>query len=75
MTPLFASLLINRWVELQARGFEFEPAEVQYAPHSRLEVTDDLFVLHAQDLPWQHSLPVGHELDIHPVVRAMSSKL
>src|SRR5581483_214439 len=41
-------------VELQAARLEVEPAEIQYPPHLRLEVGDQLLVLHAQHLSRQN---------------------
>src|SRR5207302_8867348 len=55
-------------VELYAGGLERQSEEVQQAADIAFEILDDALVLHAQDPPRQYRLPVGHDVDIRPVV-------
>src|SRR5437588_13123420 len=77
--PLFIYRLANllgargahaaiRPVELDAGGLERQSEEVQQAADIAFEILDDALVLHAQDPPRQYRLPVGHDVDIRPVV-------
>src|SRR2546429_7154775 len=55
-------------VELDAGGLERQSEEVQQAADIAFEILDDALVLHAQDPPRQHRVPVGHDVDIRTVV-------
>src|SRR5207302_8778372 len=55
-------------VELYAGGLERQSEEVQQAADIAFEILDDALVLHAQDPPRQHRVPVGHGVDIRTVV-------
>src|ERR1700730_3031322 len=57
-----------RLVEIDARRFEIEIAEIQDAAHIRLEILDDVFVLYAQYLARKRLVPVRHQVDIHTVI-------
>src|SRR5437763_12333747 len=55
-------------VELYAGGLERQSEEVQQAADVAFEILDDTLVLHAQDPPRQHRVPVGRDVDICTVV-------
>src|SRR5438876_3931190 len=57
-----------RAVELYAVGLERQSEEVQQAADIAFEILDDALVLHAQDPPRQHRVPVGRDVDICTVV-------
>src|ERR1700674_1546620 len=57
-------------VELETRRLKVQADEVENPANVVLEVLDQLFVLHAQNLPGKYRVPVRHELDVSAVITA-----
>ncbi len=55
-------------MERQTRGLECETAMVEHPPHAALQVGNDILVMHAQNAPGQHGVPMAHEIEICSIV-------
>src|SRR5579863_3932580 len=57
-------------MEFETAGLELKSAELEDAPHVRLEILHHMLVLDCQYPSGKHRIPMIHELDIHPVIAA-----
>jgi hypothetical protein len=57
-----------RFVKLNAVQFELEFAEFENSANIRLEIVDDILMLHSQHLAGKSDVQMRHEFDIHSVI-------